>query len=163
MNMKNQQLNPNSKNPDLIKIVWFMFTSAIIVYNVIAVLIAHFQENFKGFVESNEDLVIGNFQRFPGIGGFVELSGDLISLLFYALLVLSVSSFVVALRYGEKVKTAQSAEDKQKFSVVSYACIETIAIYGLVLFLITGSFNYLFLFSGVAIITMLLVYPREVS
>lgn len=37
---------------------------------------------------------------------------------------------------------------------------DAVAIFGLLLFLLNGGFNQLFLFSGISVVAMLLVYPR---
>lgn len=138
--MENQQFNANSTKPDTRKILWLAFTSAIIVYNIVAVLIAQSQKDFKGFVVPNDGLM---------------------PLLFYALLLASLINFIASFRLKEKIAIELLPGKKQSLTVASYAVSEMIAIYGLILFLIAGDFNHLYLFSGMSLAAMLLVYPRQ--
>jgi hypothetical protein len=135
-----QNANDQVPKPDARKILWFVFISAIIVYNIIAMLLAQAQEDFKGFVASDD--------------GFA-------SLLFYVLLSVSLINFIVLFKLKEKIAKESLPRKKQSLTVASYAIGEMMAIFGLVLFLVAGNFAYLYSFSVLALVGMILVYPGE--
>ena len=144
--MENQTNNQPSVKPPNEKLFWYAFFGAIFIYSIVAVIIA---QTGEGFEEGK---------------GFVELEGEIFSMLFYILLFISVIQLAILFKWNSKMEhkaTEVLFENKKNLFMIKYALAEAMAVYGLVLFLTNGNFNYLILFSGLAVIGMFLSYPRK--
>ncbi|MCK4592554.1 hypothetical protein KAT63_03920 [Candidatus Parcubacteria bacterium] len=144
--MENQINNQLPVKPPNEKLLWASFLGAIFIYSVVAVMIA---QTGEGFEEGK---------------GFIELESEMFSVLFYAFLFLAIIQLIVLFRWNSKTehKLMESlSENKRNLFMIKYALADAIAVYGLTLFLINGNFNHLILFSGLAIIGMLLSYPKK--
>lgn len=128
------------------KFLWLMFFSAIFIYSVVAVIISKFGE---GFEEGK---------------GFIGLESETFSVLFYVFLFFAIIKLIILFRWSSKTehKPVESLpENKRNLFMAKYALADAIAIYGLTLFLINGNFSHLILFSGLAVVGMLVSYPRQ--
>ena len=128
------------------KLLWVAFLGAIFIYSIVAVIIS---QTGEGFEEGK---------------GFVGLDSEIFSMLSYVLLFFSIIQLVVLLKWNPKRKygpTELPSKDRGNLSIMKYGIAEAMAIYGLTLFLINGNFNYLILFSGLAVVGMLLSYPKK--
>lgn len=144
--LNNQSLNKNSVKPPNKKLFWVAFLGAIFIYSAVAVIIA---QTGEGFEEGK---------------GFVGLEGEIFSVLFYAFLFLSIIQLAVLFKWNSKMEhkpIEALSEDKKNLFMIKYALADAMAIYGLTLFLMNGNFNYLILFSGLAVVGMLLSYPKK--
>ena len=144
--MENQTSNQSPVKPPNKKLFWFMFLGAIFIYSVVAVIIS---QTGEGFEEGK---------------GFIGLESEMFSVLFYALLFLAIIQLAVLFKWNSEVerKPAEALpENKKNLFMIKYVLADAIAVYGLTLFLINGNFNHLILFSGLAVIGMLLSYPRK--
>ncbi len=141
----NQPLTNNIPKPASNKILWFMFFIAIFVYNIVAVFMSY-DEKF-------------------GENGFIGMESGMYSLLFYAFIIISVINFVVIFKLKAKTDikspTQQSSGKEINYTVVRIAFAESMAIFGLALFLVNGNFNHLLFFTALAIVGMFLVYPKK--
>lgn len=144
-NQNDLSLTNNTPKPISNKILWFMFFIAIFVYNIVAVFISY-DEKFGG-------------------NGFIGMESGLYSMLFYTFIIISIVNFIVIFKLKAKtdVKSPvqQSSGKEINYAVVRIAFAESMAIFGLVLFLINGDFNHLLLFTALAIAGMFLVYPKK--
>lgn len=122
------------------KIIWLAFFGAVFAYNIVATIIARSQTNFKGFA---------------------PLENSTLSIIFYILLAFSTIIFFSLFKLKSKIENESSPEKKYNYSLVAYANSESMAVYGLMLFLISGVFKYLFLSSLLSIAAFLLVYPKD--
>lgn len=144
--MENQTNNQPPVKPPNEKLLWVAFFGAIFIYSVVAVIISQTGEGFEA----------GK--------GFVGLDSEAFSILFYALLFFAIIQLVVLFKWNSKIEHKQVeilSENKKNLFTIKYALADAMAIYGLVLFLMNGNFNYLILFSGLAIVGMFLSYPKK--
>ena len=143
--MENQINNQLPVKPPNEKLLWFAFLGAIFIYNIVAVMISRSSEFFEK-------------ER-----GFVGLDSEMLSVLFYILLFLSIIQLAILFKWNSKVehKPTESLPENKKIFTIKYALAESMAIYGLTLFLMNGNFNHLILFSGLAVVGMFLSYPKE--
>ncbi|MCK4891039.1 MAG: hypothetical protein KAS78_00070 [Candidatus Pacebacteria bacterium] len=136
------------KNPNHYKILWFMFLSAIIIYNVIAILFTKTEEGFYG-------------------NGFIGMENSLYNIMFYAFLILSLIQIIIILKLNSKYYKNKYSPIKEKTAfkqglpVFKFAIAEASAIYGLMLLLVNGNYNHLILFSVLGLFGMILAYPKE--
>jgi len=141
----NQPLTNNIPKPASNKILWFMFFIAIFVYNIVAVFMSY-DEKF-------------------GENGFIGMESGLYSLLFYALIIVSAVNFIVIFklkaRAESKTPILSSSGKEINYTVVRMAFAESMAIFGLMLFLTNGNFDHLLLFTALAVIGMFFVYPKK--
>lgn len=138
--MENQLNNQSPAKPPNEKFLWCAFLGAIFIYSVVAVIISQSGESF------------------------VELDSEMLSILFYAFLFLSIVQLSILFKWNSKVEhkpIETLPENKKNLFMIKYALADAMAIYGLMLFLLNGNFNYLILFSGLAIVGMLLSYPKN--
>ena len=138
--------NQSSEKPLNEKLLFFIFLSAIFIYNAVAVIISQSGE----FFEKGE--------------GFAGLDGETILILFYVFLFFSIIQLIILLKWNPKRKFSPAElplQNKGNLFVVKYGIAEAMAIYGLILFLLNGNFDHLILFSVLAIIGMFLSYPKE--
>jgi hypothetical protein len=135
----------NIPKPPSNKILWYMFFIAIFVYNIVAVFMSY-DEKF-------------------GENGFIGTESGLYSMLFYALIIISFINFIVIFKLKAKSESKtpilNSSGKEINYTVVRIAFAESMAIFGLVLFLINGNFNHLMFFTALAIVGMFIVYPRK--
>ena len=144
--MENQTNNQLPVKPPNEKLLWASFFGAIFIYSVVAVIIA---QTGEGFEEGK---------------GFIGLESEMFSILFYILLFLAIIQLIVLFRWNSKTehKPMESLpENKRNLFMIKYALADAMAVYGLTLFLINGNFNHLILFSGLAVVGMLLSYPKK--
>lgn len=143
-NLNNSTTN-NIPKPPSDKILWSMFFVAIFVYNVVAVFMSY-DEKF-------------------GENGFVGMESGSYSMLFYALIIISIINFIVIFKLKAKAESKipilSSSGKAINYTVIRIVFAESMAIFGLVLFLINGSFNHLLLFTALAVIGMFIVYPKK--
>lgn len=144
-NQNNLLSTNNISKPPSNKILWSMFFIAIFVYNIVAVFVSY-DEKF-------------------GENGFIGMESGLYSMLFYALIIISIVNFIVIFKLKAKMDikspVRQSSGKEVNYAVVRIALAESMAIFGLVLFLINGDFNHLLLFTALAVFGMFIVYPRK--
>ena len=138
--MNNQMNNQPPIKPPNEKFLWVAFLGAIFMYSVVAIIISQTGE------------------------GFVELDSEMLAVLFYAFLFLSIIQLFILFRWSSKVEhkpIETLPENKKNLFMIKYALAEAMAIYGVVLFLMNGNSSHLLLFSGLAVVGMLLSYPKK--
>ena len=145
--MNNQMDNQPPVKPPNEKLFWYAYLGAIFIYSVVAVMILNSGE---GFEEGK---------------GFIELDAGVFSTLFYVLLFVSMVQFAILLKWDSKgvYKLMELLPDDKKKNIfmVKYTLAAAMAIYGLMLFLMNGNSSHLLLFSGLAVVGMLLSYPKK--
>ena len=143
----NQPLDKNPVKPPNEKLLWFAFLGAIFIYSIVAVIVSQTGEGFE----------VGK--------GFIGLEGEIFYALFYALLFLVIIQLVILLKWNSKGvhKLMELLPDDKKKNIfmVKYVLAASMAIYGLMLFLMNGNSSHLILFSALAVVGMLLSYPKK--
>lgn len=142
----NQPLDKNPVKPPNEKFLWYAFLGAIFIYSIGAVIISQSGEGFK---EGQ---------------GFVGLDSEMFLVLFYMFLFLSLIQLAVLSKWNSKVERKSAEllpENKKNLFTIKYALAEAMAIYGLMLFLMNGNSSHLILFSALAVVGMLLSYPKK--
>ncbi|MFA6096080.1 MAG: hypothetical protein WC788_00455 [Candidatus Paceibacterota bacterium] len=158
----------NAPKPINNKVLWFAFFVAIFVYNIVAILIAQMpsESRIKTFAPklagSDIETIVQSQDRFMG---FIGMDGGTYSLVFSAFLIISIINFVVIFKLNPKAESKNAIFNSSggpiNYGLLRIAFAESMAIFGLMLFLINGNFSHLILFTALAIVGMLLVYPRE--
>lgn len=169
MEQQNSQLPQNNvPKPPSNKFLWFAFFFAIFIYNIVAILIAQTpdESRIKTFAPKLAGSDIGRSIRDQDkFMGFVGMDIGTYTLLFYAFLAISAINFIVIFKFRSKANVGRQAQQEFgkefNFGVLRIVFAESIAIFGLLLFLLNGNFSHLILFTALAIIGMLLVYPRN--
>lgn len=151
-----------------IKVLWSVFFIAIFIYNIVAISIAQMpsESRIKTFAPklagSDLETMVRTQDRFMG---FIGMDGGTYSLIFSAFLIVSMINFVVIFKLKPKVESKNTIFNSSggpiNYVLLRIAFAESMAIFGLMLFLINGNFSHLILFTALAVIGMLLVYPRE--
>lgn len=169
MEQKNDQLPQTvASRPINNKILWLMFLIAIFVYNVVAVLIslapkdAGIRNFISSLMGSEGKPIIRGQDEFAGFAG---LDGGTYFLLLCAFLIISVVDFVMILKLKQKAESKTPilgpSGSPINFGILRIAFAESMAIFGLVLFLLNGDLGHLIFFTFLAIIGMLLAYPKQ--
>ena len=158
----------NVSKPPSKKVLWFAFFIAIFIYNIVAILIAQTpsESRIKTFAPklagSDIEKNIRDQDKFMGFGG---MDTGTYTLLFYVFLAISAINFIVIFKLRSKTNAGrpvrQAFGKEFDFGILRMAFAESMAIFGLLLFLINGNFSHLILFTVLAIIGMLSVYPRN--
>ncbi|MFZ2969707.1 MAG: hypothetical protein WA063_01015 [Minisyncoccia bacterium] len=144
-NQNNRLSINNTPKPPSSKVFWFVFFIAIFIYNIVAI-------------------VMSSDEKF-GENGFIGMDNGTYSMLFYAFLAVSAVNFVVIFKLKSKTDVKfpvrQASGKEINYSLVKIAFAESMAIFGLMLFLMNGNFSHLMLFTVLAIVGMFLVYPKN--
>jgi hypothetical protein len=134
--MDNQQSSPVQQK-NLKKIIWFCFSICIIIYFLIgrAVLIQH-----------NKTIAFN--------------ASELSNPLFIFFVMLSLVVILIAHAYLPKF---QETDEKKKNTInfTQYALSEAVAIFGLVLVLINGSFTQLVILCAFSLVSLFRMFPQE--
>ena len=91
--------------------------------------------------------------------GFATLPAQTESLLRYILLALAAAQYVI-IKSIQKIVLAQSRENLPQAAIVTFALCETVAIFGLVLFLLCGNTLNFYLFMVISLGFFYLFYPK---
>jgi hypothetical protein len=86
------------------------------------------------------------------------LSADILTKIKYVLLLLSVIHFFI-IKFFQKI-AAREAKRLPAASIIVFAMSEGVAIYGLVLFLLTGNPNDFFIFMAISLFYFYIFYPK---
>jgi F0F1-type ATP synthase membrane subunit c/vacuolar-type H+-ATPase subunit K len=91
--------------------------------------------------------------------GFAKLPPETESLLRYILLALAAGQYVI-IKAVRKIVLAQSRENLPQAAIVTFALCESVAIFGLVLFLLGGNTMDFYLFMVISLGFFYLFYPK---
>jgi F0F1-type ATP synthase membrane subunit c/vacuolar-type H+-ATPase subunit K len=91
--------------------------------------------------------------------GFAKLPAQTESLLRYILLALAVVQYVI-IKAVQKIVLAHSRDNLPQAAIVTFALCETVAIFGLVLFLLCGNPLNFYLFMVISLGFFYLFYPK---
>jgi hypothetical protein len=91
--------------------------------------------------------------------GFAKLPPQTASLLKYTFLALAVAQFVI-IKVVQKTLPARSLDNLPQAAIITFALCETVAIFGLVLFLLTGSALDFYVFMVISLGYFYLFFPK---
>jgi len=169
MEQQNDQMSQSRvpKQPSK-KVLWSVFFIAIFIYNIVAILISQMpsESRVRTFAPKLAGTDIeARVQTQNEFAGFIEIDSGTYSLLFYLFLIISAVNFIVIFKLKPKAESKNAILNSSggpiNYGLLRIAFAESMAIFGLVLFLISGNFSHLILFTALAIIGMIFVYPRE--
>jgi F0F1-type ATP synthase membrane subunit c/vacuolar-type H+-ATPase subunit K len=127
--------------------------STLVMYAVVGLAIASTQDPFEGFVSLEDDGLLRNL--FLGLSLFQVVAVQIIR--GRALRVPDPSS-----RFPN-AKTSTSPQLVSRLvstSIVTFALAESIAVYGLVLFLLNGKSTDFFVFLGLSLLAFIMFFPK---
>jgi F0F1-type ATP synthase membrane subunit c/vacuolar-type H+-ATPase subunit K len=97
--------------------------------------------------------------QWAPFAGFTDLPTQTASLLKYILLVLAATQFFI-IKLVQKIVPARSFDNLPQAAIVTFALCETVAIFGLVLFLLTGNALDFYVFMVISLAYFYLFFPQ---
>jgi hypothetical protein len=97
--------------------------------------------------------------QWAPFAGFAKLPGQTASLLKYIFLVVAAAQFVI-IKVVQKIVPAQSLDNLPQAAIITFALCETVAIFGLVLFLLTGNALDFYVFMVISLGYFYLFFPK---
>jgi hypothetical protein len=91
--------------------------------------------------------------------GFAKFPPQSAALLKYIFLALAAAQYVI-IKVVQKIILAQSADNQPQAAIVTFALCETVAIFGLILFLLTGNGLDFYVFMVISLGFFYLFYPK---
>ena len=97
--------------------------------------------------------------QWSPFSGFAKLPPQTASLLKYIFLALAAAQFAI-IKLVQKILPARSLDNLPQVAIIIFALCETVAIFGLVLFLLTGSALDFYVFMVISLGYFYLFFPR---
>ena len=97
--------------------------------------------------------------QWPSFTGFAKLPAQTASLLKYIFLALAAAQLVI-IQLVQKILPARSLDNLPQAAIITLALCETVAIFGLVLFLLTGSGLDFYIFMVISLGYFYLFFPK---
>jgi hypothetical protein len=97
--------------------------------------------------------------QWAPFAGFTKLPPQTASLLKYIFLALAAAQFVI-IKVVQKILPARSLDNLPQAAIITFALCETLAIFGLVLFLLTGSGLDFYIFMVISLGYFYLFFPK---
>jgi F0F1-type ATP synthase membrane subunit c/vacuolar-type H+-ATPase subunit K len=134
-------------------IIGVAMLSTLFMYLVVAMAIQTTQDPFEGFAALEDDGLLRNI--------FLALSlFQVIAIKIIKNRVLSIASTATASAVGGPTDPSRLATLLTKSSIMNFALAESIAVYGLVLFLLNGSSTDFYIFLGLSFLTFVMFFPK---